>query len=98
MTFSNEKDHEVSSCLGLAHSSVHVLTFTLAVFDETEPRAIVEQLLNLERFHMVFFGKLLDELIEPNDARNLHGVFGTSTQSVFTFALSLPVLSTDTTS
>ena len=28
----------------------------------------------------------------------IYGVFGTSTQSVFTFVLSLPVLSTDTTS
>jgi hypothetical protein len=48
----------------------------------------------------VFSGEFVDDLIKPQEVSDFHfyGVFGTSTQSVFARALSLPLLSTETTS
>lgn len=77
---------------------MHVFAFAVALLNKSEPRPKKEGFLRFERLYMVLSRKLVDNIVDPKKPSDVHGVFGTSTQSVFTRALSLPTLSTDTTS
>jgi len=77
---------------------VHILVLAVALLNKSKSRTKKEDFLNFVGLDVMLSRKLLDDIVDPKKPGDVHGVFGTSTQSVFTLALSFPALSTDTTS
>lgn len=77
---------------------MYIFVLAVALLNKSKPRTEKEGFLDFVGVHVVLSRKFLNDIVDPKKTSDVHGVFGTSTQSVFTLALSLPVLSTDTTS
>jgi len=70
--FEDEECHEVSSRFSLTESRVDVLAFAMPAFDKSELWAAFEKFHNFVRFDVMFSRQLLDDLVEPDQAGDLH--------------------------
>jgi hypothetical protein len=65
--FVNEIDNQVTTCIGLPKSRIHVLPGAIPKFDEAEPRPIEKDLFNLILQYPMLNRKLLNNIWQLNE-------------------------------
>ena len=68
----NEKRRKVPASDRSSQDHIDILAFSLAFLNKAELRLVIEYLLNFLRLDMVFEGKFIDDLAQPDDAFDLH--------------------------
>ena len=69
----NEQNCQLTTGLRSSQSQVYILSRSVAFFNKAELGLVSEHLLDLIGGDMMFAGKLILDLIEPNEAFDSHG-------------------------